>query len=76
MRFLAAPLALLLGLSAPAYAADLGPAPMPTKAPPPVVEAVDYTPFLVVGLAAVVVGTLCGVHVICPKGGGGGPLSP
>jgi len=32
MRFLAVPIALLMGFSAPAYAADLEP--MPTKAPP------------------------------------------
>ena len=66
MRFLAVPLALLLGFSAQAFAADLGP--YPTKAPPleptPAVEAVEYGPLLLVG-AAVVAGVVICVADLC-----------
>jgi hypothetical protein len=68
MRALAIPLAFLLGFSAPVCAADLGPAPMPTKAPPVVEPVVDYTPLLLVGVIGGTLIGLCLGHVICPQG--------
>jgi hypothetical protein len=67
MRPLAVLLALSLGFSASAYAADLGPAPMPTKAPPVVEPVVDYTPLLLVGVIGGTLIGLCLGHVICPE---------
>ena len=77
MRFLAVPLALLLGFSAPAFAADLGPSPMPTKAPPaPVETPVDYSPLLLIG-AVVVAGVIICVADLCRhEHGVTPPLSP
>jgi hypothetical protein len=67
MRSLAVLLALSLGFSTSAYAADLGPAPMPTKAPPVVEPVVDYTPLLLVGVIGGTLIGLCLGHVICPE---------
>jgi hypothetical protein len=70
MRFVAIPLALLLGFAAPAYAADLEP--MPTKAPPMEAPA-PFEPgpgwaLLLVPIAVCV--------ALCGQGGGQGPHSP